>query len=203
MIVGRFFKIGLVLIVLMMAGRVMGAGGARGDGVRNGVADGVRDGVRDRVAGKDIEVRSPDGGIRFVFRVDDGLPEYGISYKGVVIMEWSPLSLMVEGSGLFGKGLVAGKGVLTVGEDNYTLVVGKTKLVHDQYVQAVIPLEEKERLRRKINFIVRVFNDGVAFRYEVPAQAGWTSYSLLDEGSTFRVVGDPIVMATFREGFTT
>jgi alpha-glucosidase len=67
----------------------------------------------------------------------------------------------------------------------------------------LIVLEERAGRRRKINFEVRVFNDGVAFRYQIPEQAAWTSYSLVDEGSTFRVVGDPMLMASFREGFTT
>jgi alpha-glucosidase len=187
MLVKRIFRIGVLLFIFIGAGRVM--------------------------AGKGIEVRSPDGGIRFSFRFTEGLPEYGVVYHGVTVIDRSPLSLTFEGSGLFGKGLVAGNGVVTAGEDNYELVVGKTKSVHDRYVQVVIPLEEKAgagmgrnsagTVRRRLNFVVRVFNDGVAFRYEIPEQAGWTAYTLVDEGSTFRVVGDPSVMASFREGFTT
>ena len=187
MLVNRCIRVGLVFLFVMVAGSVM--------------------------AGKGIEVRSPDGGIQFSFRFTEGLPEYGVVYHGETVIDRSPLSLTFEGSGLFGKGLVAGKGVVTAGEDNYELVVGKTKSVHDQYVQAVIPLEEKAgsglggnsagTVRRRVNFVVRVFNDGVAFRYEIPEQAGWTAYTLVDEGSTFRVVGDPSVMASFREGFTT
>ncbi|HUB60175.1 MAG TPA: glycoside hydrolase family 97 protein [Puia sp.] len=154
-------------------------------------------------AGRSIEVRSPDGGIRVVFRFTAGLPEYSVSYHGVVVIDRSPLSLRFAGSGLFGERLVPRVAVVSRGEDNYTLVVGKTKSVHDEYDQAVIPLEEGAGAARRIDFVVRVFNDGMAFRYQIPAQAGWTSYSLVDEGSSFRVVGDPMVMASFREGFTT
>lgn len=150
-----------------------------------------------------VEVSSPDGQIRFVFRFTEGLPEYGVVYKGVTVIDRSPLSLTFEGSGLFGKGLIRSDEVVTQGEDNYELVVGKTNAVHDKYIQAMIRLEEKAGQRRRINFEVRVFNDGVAFRYEIPEQAGWTSYSLVDEGSSFKVVGDPVVTASFREGFTT
>jgi alpha-glucosidase len=180
MIGSRVFKVMLVLNMAMVAGVVEASG-----------------------VGKDIEVRSPDGGILFLFRCKKGVPEYDVRYRGLPLIERSPLSLTFEGSGVFGKGLVAGKVVATEGEDKYELVVGKTKSVHDVYSQAVIPLEEKEGQRRKINFVVRVFNDGVAFRYEIPEQAGWTSISLVDEASTFRVAGDPSVMASFREGFTT
>ncbi len=162
--------------------------------------------------GKGIDVSSPDGGIRFVFRFTKGLPEYGVVYKGVIVIDRSPLSLRFGAKGflgpgfgdeVFGERLLQGKVVVTEGEDNYELVVGKASAVHDRYRQALIPLVEKSGRRRRINFVARVFNDGVAFRYELPEQAGWTSYSLLDEGTTFRVVGDPVVMASFREGFTT
>jgi len=64
-------------------------------------------------------------------------------------------------------------------------------------------LRFKVGLRRRVIFVVRVFNDGVAFRDSIPVQAGWEAYSLVDEGSTFRVSGDPMVMASYREGFTT
>ena len=176
MLVNRCIRVGVILVGLMLGGRVMAGG---------------------------IEVKSPDGGIRFLFRFTDGLPEYGVVYKGVTVIDRSPLSLRFAGMGLFGAGLAARGAVITRGEDNYDLVVGKVKSVHDAYLQAVIPLEEKSGRRRRINFIVRVFNDGVAFRYQIPDQAGWTSYSLVDEGSCFRVGGDPMVMASFREGFTT
>lgn len=155
--------------------------------------------------GKGVEVGSPDGAVRFRFVYGRGLagvPEYGVVYKGVVLIEGSPLRMRFE-DGEFGAGLVEGEAVVTDGDDNYNLVVGKAKSVHDRYRQAVIPLVERGGKRRRIDFVVRVFNDGVAFRYEIPEQAGWASYRLFDEGSSFRVKGDPMVMASFREGFTT
>ncbi|HTR28372.1 MAG TPA: glycoside hydrolase family 97 protein [Puia sp.] len=186
MLVNHLIRVGLVFLSLVVAGPCQ--------------------------AGKGIEVSSPDAGIRFLFRFTAGLPEYDVVYKGVTLVERSPLSLTFAGSGLFGKGLIPGNAVVTPGEDNYELVVGKTKAVHDRYTQAVIPLQERAApvlagargaVRRRVNLVVRVFNDGVAFRYEIPEQAVWADYALVDEGSSFRVVGDPEVLATFREGFTT
>jgi alpha-glucosidase len=190
MFVYRCFRVGMILVGLMIGGKTWGNGGEMG--VRG----------NDRVM-KSAEVRSPDGGIRFLFQVTDGMPEYGVVYKGLVVIDRSPLSLRFAGTGLFGAGLVAHLASIRQGEDNYDLVVGKTKSVHDVYMEGLIELEEKAGRRRRINFYVRVFNDGVAFRYQIPHQPGWGSYSLVDEGSTFRVVGDPVVMASFREGFTT
>src|SRR5579863_10444245 len=98
MIRRRFIKLGFVLVVLMAAGRVMGGGSA---------------------VGKDVEVRSPDGGILFLFRCKKGVPEYDVRYRGLPLIDRSPLSLTFDGSGMFGKGLVAGRVVVTEGEDKY------------------------------------------------------------------------------------
>ncbi|HEV2354641.1 MAG TPA: glycoside hydrolase family 97 protein [Puia sp.] len=147
-----------------------------------------------------IRVSSPDGRLQFVFRtVKGGLPEYDVLYDGMQLIAHSPLHLTFAGSGEFGRGATAGKVTVSEGADDYALVVGKTSSVHDRYRQAVIPLVE----RMRINLEIRVFNDGLAFRWMIPAQDGRDSINLLDEGSCFRVVGNPLVMATYREGFTT
>jgi alpha-glucosidase len=155
---------------------------------------------------KVIEVGSPDGQIRFVFRFADGLPEYSVFYKGVGLVDRSPLGLTFLGEGgaggtrEFGRGLVPRRPVFREGEDNYELVVGKTRAVHDRYREVEIPLVDGKG--REIKFVVRVFNDGLAFRYVLPKQAGWTSYSLTDEHSSFRLAGDPMLLASFLPGFT-
>jgi alpha-glucosidase len=50
---------------------------------------------------------------------------------------------------------------------------------------------------------VRVFNDGLAFRYEFPEQEKWKSFLLTSENSTFNLSGDPEALALFRPNFTT
>ena len=163
-------------------------------------------------AGKGIVVKSPDGVLGFELTDRDGKVEYGVVYKGMVLVERSPLGLTFgeggagggNGGGEFGGsgGLGVSEVAVRKGRDDYSLVVGKTREVHDEYNEGVIGLVEKAGLRRRVNLVVRVFNDGVAFRYEIPEQAGWSSYSLVDEGSSFRVVGDPMMMASFLPDFT-
>ncbi len=131
-----------------------------------------------------IVVNSPDGALRFVFRLaKDGDPEYDVLYRGVGLVEHSPLGLGFLGSGVFGPGLLRPRAVITEGTDVYALVVGKTSAVSDRYKQAVIRLEEPSGKAgpvengsgrgRKIDFVVKVFNDGLAFRWVIPKQAGW------------------------------
>ena len=150
-----------------------------------------------------VEVTSPDGQIRYAVRLTDSLPEYTVTFRGVILIDHSPLGLTFLETGAFGRGLTLLQPVYREGEDKYDLVVGKTKSVHDFYREAEIPLEERAGRRRRVNLLVRVFNDGVAFRWELPGQSNWSSYSLTDENSSFRLAGDPVVLASFLPGFTT
>ena len=55
---------------------------------------------------------------------------------------------------------------------------------------------------RKINLLVRVFDDGLAFRYEIPQQKNFTSFTLLDENTTFKLTGNPKVHTLFLPNYT-
>ncbi|MBS1661898.1 MAG: glycoside hydrolase family 97 protein [Bacteroidetes bacterium] len=150
-----------------------------------------------------IELKSPDGLIRFSIRLTDSLPCYSVSFQNILLIDASPLSLAFQETGEFGRNIAHAKPVFREGEDNYELIVGKTKFVHDRYKEVEIPLQERTGHRRRINFIVRVFNDGVAFRYVFPVQDSWKSYQLIAENTCFRLAGDPEVMASCLPGYTT
>jgi len=152
--------------------------------------------------GKTVEVMSPDGQIRVTVRLTDDLPQYTVVFRGVILIDRSPMGLTFLESGSFGKGLDLLRPVYRRGEDSSDLEDGKTKSEHDVYRGAVIPLAERAGRRRRAHLLVRVFNDGVAFRWELPGQRDWTMYSLTDESSCFRLAGDPMVMASFLPGFT-
>src|SRR5699024_5472472 len=86
-------------------------------------------------------------------------------------------------------------------DDTYHLVIGKTTTARNHYRQVRIPLIESGGNKLKVMLVVRAFNDGVAFRYEFPSQKDWSSYILLDEQSTFNIVGDPTVKALFFDDY--
>lgn len=154
-------------------------------------------------AQKKVQLKSPDGNIVFNLALKSNRPVYSVFFKGETIIEPSSLSLSFEKVRDFGEDLKINKPLFRNGEDDYTLVVGKTKKVHDFYKEAIIPLQERNGDGRLINLIVRVFNDGLAFRYEVPKQKNWSSYILTAENTTFHVAGNPNVLAGYLENYTT
>ena len=79
----------------------------------------------------------------------------------------------------------------------------KPDKVHDKYKEAAIPMQERSGKKRLIVLRVRVFNDGVAFRYELPEQKDWHKYTLTDENTQFNLSGNPTARVAFLENFTT
>jgi alpha-glucosidase len=155
------------------------------------------------IAQKSIRLSSPGGQIIFLFQLVDTNALYNVSFKNKPIITNSEISLRFLETGEFKKKLKAGKPVFHEGEENYELITGKSKWVHQPYREVLIPLQEITAPFRKINFIARAFDDGLAFRYEFPQQTNWSQFSLTDEHTTFNFAGDPEVLALFLPNYTT
>ena len=155
------------------------------------------------ITAKDIRVTSPNGRIVFVFNLTKSAPTYRVLLDKKTMVDESPLTLTFQERGVFGPNLKLGKPLMREIDETYDLVVGKVKTARNHCREAVFPLTDKAEANRQINLVVRVFDDGVAFRYEFPKQNNWSSYTLTDEQSTFNLAQHPTVQALFRHDFLT
>lgn len=154
-------------------------------------------------AAKNVSVTSPDKNI--VYRLEagqDGLV-YRVSYKGKVLIDNSRLSISFKNGGEFGKNVTLGKPVFQKMEETYDLIIGRSSHVHSLSNDVMIPLTEAGGLKRQLNIEIRIFNDGAAFRYVMPAKAGWDKVEITDETDQFNFTGDPTALTLFRENYTT
>lgn len=155
------------------------------------------------MAQRPVRVTSPNGRIVFSFTTARTAPTYRVTFDKTVLVDDSPLRLAFASGGDFGANLNQGRPVTRMVDEPYDLVVGKVKTARNHCREALIPLVERTGAKRQINVVVRVFDDGVAFRYEFPKQPTWTSYVLTDENTTFRLTRNPTVRALFLPSFTT
>ncbi len=153
-------------------------------------------------ANKPFNIASPDGNLVFSLRILPSGPEYSVAYKMHTIISQSALSLDFAEGGSFKTDLRIGNTAIADKEDKYTLVVGKARAVDEHFRELLVPLEEKKTPNRKVNLVIRVFNDGLAFRYEIPRQNGWEHYALTDEHTEFAFTGNPTLRALLLPGFT-
>lgn len=154
-------------------------------------------------AQKSITVKSPDGNIRFTVQINkNALPSYSVYYKNTQLIKDGTLGFKFD-NGTFGDNVTLGRTTKRSGIEKYDLITGKSSHVEDAFQEAVIPLKETKAPNRQVNVVVRVFNDGAAFRYVFPKQDQWASYIMYDELTTFNLANNPDVLTMFLKSYTT
>lgn len=149
-----------------------------------------------------IRLASPDGMIHYTFQLKNNLPVYAVAYKGKSIITDATLGLTFLETGSFQKNIRMLRPEYRTATESYRLVVGRKKSVNDVFKEVIIPLEESTPTKRKINLVVRAFNEGIAFRYEFLPQTNRNTFTLIEENSTFNFVNNPKVLALFLPNFT-
>lgn len=157
-----------------------------------------------------IAVASPDGRIRAeVFVEKEGeasRARYRVSFRGRPIIRPSGLSIELGGAdGVGWDATVEGSRERSV-RQTYTQVVGKRSRVLDHYNEAVVSFREKDAPARRglrWDLVVRVYDDGVAFRYEFPKQEGRADLAIADEHTAFRFPDGAIAHALPLASYTT
>jgi alpha-glucosidase len=153
-------------------------------------------------AQKSIRLYSPDGHIRFSFEQSNGRATYRVAFKNKIVIDKSELDLVFAEGRFNGMGLAVNKPTYRDTTEEYDLVAGKTSHVLTRYKEVTISLQQINGLKRKLHVIVRVFNDGLAFRYEFPQQPGINDLTLLEENTLFNLPDNPMVNTLFLANYT-
>src|SRR6185436_18367701 len=66
-------------------------------------------------------------------------------------------------------------------DETWTQPWGEVRRVRNHYNELKVSVQETTSPKRQFTLAVRAFNDGVAFRYEFPAQPGLGDFEIMDE----------------------
>jgi len=140
------------------------------------------------------EVKSPDGEVVLTFGVKDlgGLkacPVYSVLYKGKTVIAESKLGLEL-GKIPLGCGVEMLKETQGSSDTTWKPVYGERSSYRDNYNQLAVELRETVDPKRRLNLTFRVYNEGVAFCYTIPKQAGLENADITKENSEFRFTAD-------------
>jgi len=150
-----------------------------------------------------IAVSSPDGSLTVSLSVvpkpQPYLPGdriyYRVSYKGAPVLEDSPLGLdFTDGPALdrdFDVVSVAKKSNDSTWENAF----GAQRIVPDRYNEVVVSLEEQIKPYRRLDVVLRAYDEGVAFRYVVPKQDLTEEFNLAAENTGFYFAADAFAYA--------
>ena len=132
-------------------------------------------------------IASPDGEIEFLIRSENGLLRYSVDFQGEPAIGASRLGLRFAET----FGLDDNLEIIDVSESqsdtSWEQPWGERRVVRDHHNELLI---EARRIDPDIRFNIRVrlFNDGLGFRYEVPAQGTLpTTIAIMDELTEFNV----------------
>lgn len=136
------------------------------------------------------EVTSPNGNIKVVFSIEEGIPYYSVERIGEVIIKPSRLGFIIKNSSLFDDSLMIENTETRSFDETWIQVWGEKKDIRNNYNELSISLVEETKQAGKMNIIFRVFDDGIGFRYEIPEQAGLNSFEIMDELTEFTFTDD-------------
>lgn len=146
-----------------------------------------------------VTVSSPDGNLDFHLSVSEGQSVISIDYKGETVLLDSPVGIEFEDGYLGTDVKVKGGKPVTV-VDDYDMPVGKTSHVHSVSNELIATLSNSEG--RYVNIYMRAFDDGVAYRYEIPEQENMKSLTVKAERMELTPAGDPMTKAMVLPVFT-
>ena len=136
------------------------------------------------------EVRSPDGRIEVaVTMTDDGRPQYAVQFDGEPVLLPSNLGLVFRDSPNLADGLSIVAETTSSADSSWEQPWGERRFIRDNYNELLVTFEASEPARRfSVRF--RVHDDGLGFRYEVPAQDAFGDLVIDDELTQFRLPVD-------------
>lgn len=137
------------------------------------------------------EVVSPDGNIQINFELsDEGVPTYSVSHKNNQVVKPSHLGFEFEKLPSFHSGFKILNVTPSSFNEDWQMPWGEQLLVNNNYNELKVELEETSELKRKLNVVFRVFDDGVGFRYEFPEQDNLKEVLIAEEQTEFNLTGD-------------
>ncbi|NUY79392.1 glycoside hydrolase family 97 protein [Flavobacterium sp. MAH-1] len=133
---------------------------------------------------------SPSKQIQLEFKlVDNGKPTYTLTYKGRPVIEQSLLGLTLERPQALESDFKTIKAETATGDETWTPVLGEQSRIRNHYNELKVQLLQTTT-ERKMNIVFRLYDEGLAFRYEFPNQYRWKYFKVTREVTEFNLTGD-------------
>jgi len=137
------------------------------------------------VATSQLRVASPNGRNVVMIDTHEGKLYYMVQRDGRPLLTPSMLGFEFRGAPPLRDGLRIVDSSRSTFDTTWTQPWGEVSRVRDHHNELKVSVAETGPPDRKFTVAVRAFNDGVAFRYEVPAQANLGDFEITDELTEF------------------
>ena len=140
--------------------------------------------------GKSQTIQSPSKNISLNFQLSqDGKPNYSVLYKNKSIVKESNLGLNLKNLPALNIDFFIENQETKSVDESWKPVLGEQAIIQNKYNQITYFLVQKSS-NRKLNIVFKVYNEGVAFRYEFPKQDNLNYFVISDENTQFNLTGN-------------
>jgi alpha-glucosidase len=143
-----------------------------------------------READGEFILASPDANTRIIFSLDKGHPFYTVIHGGHPVILPSRMGYVLRAAPDLQGPFKLLHMTKTRQDTTWETVWGQENQIRDHHRGAVLKLQEITLPQRILMIHFKAFDDGVAFRYEIPAQPDLDSLFILDELTQFNLAAD-------------
>ncbi len=159
-----------------------------------------------------VSVTSPNGQIEFrlfMLPQEDSSEHprlaYEVSFRGKPLMDTSYLGLNIRDQPVLGVNLDIVTSKKQSVDETYTVPAGKTKVIRNHYNSLTAEYIQNGSLGRRLTMEVRVYDDGVAFRYVIPWSNPLEEIWIENDSTQFRFAQDaetyPLILRDFQTNY--
>lgn len=134
-------------------------------------------------------ISSPNKRIELHTHAEGGQIAYSVEFNGKPVIAKSRLGVDLAG-GAFSGALEVTAASTDTKDESWKPVWGQFSEYRDHYNELILDLAETDAPKRKMQVILRAYNDGVAFRYAFPKQKGLENANFAKEHSQVSIVSD-------------
>ena len=134
---------------------------------------------------------SPNGVLTMEMGTDnDGRPTYAVSRLGQKVVNTSWMGFLLTDVPMLERNFAMTAGQPVLVDDTWEQPWGERRFVRNHYNEWRVSYVEKSGLQRRLDVLVRLYDDGVAFRYEFPDQPALKTVRIASELTQFNLAED-------------
>lgn len=160
----------------------------------------------------ELRVASPNGQIEFRLF---GYPQeesseyprlaYQVYFRDKMLMDTSYLGLNIRDQPVLGVNLGYVKSTRASVDESYTVPAGKSKSIRNHYNSLTAQYLQNGTLGRQLTMEIRAYDDGVAFRYDIPYSDPLRDLYIENDSTQFRFAEDgetyPLILQNFQTNY--
>jgi hypothetical protein len=137
------------------------------------------------------EISSPDKNLTLIFKLKEkGVPTYQLTYKKKEVIKQSTLGIDTKDVRSLLDSFVVSNTEKSTFDEQWNPVLGEQKSIRNHYNELSVTLTQQGAKQRFIKIRFRLFDDGLGFRYEFPAQENLNYFIIKEEKTQFALAGD-------------